>query len=323
MAVRSESPHMPRNRKVTIVMYHYVRDLEHSRFREIKGLSLERFRRQLDYIQAHYTPITVEKLLAALRSRDQDLPTDAILLTFDDGYADHFTNVFPLLEARGIQGCFFPPAQALLEHRVLDVNKIHFVLASGCDPNELLDRVMKTVPETAPDYPLQSREFYLQKLGGDRRYDSREVVTLKRLLQHELPEPIRQRLVSSLFAEYVTSDEKAFACELYLSLDQIACMRRHGMHFGSHGYTHAWLNHLSHDAQAVEIDRSLEFLQRLGIGEDDWTMCYPYGGFNESLLQIVGVRGCRLGFAVEDRVADIDLDDPLALPRVDTNDLPS
>ena len=54
------------NRPITIVMYHYVRDLERSRFPAIKGLSLERFRRQLDYIQAHYTPITVEDLLEAL-----------------------------------------------------------------------------------------------------------------------------------------------------------------------------------------------------------------------------------------------------------------
>ncbi len=50
-------------RPVTIVMYHYVRDLEHSRFPAIKGLSVERFCRQLDYIQNRYTPIAVENLL--------------------------------------------------------------------------------------------------------------------------------------------------------------------------------------------------------------------------------------------------------------------
>ena len=304
-------------------MYHYVRDVIHSRFPAIKGLSIERFRRQLDYLQAHYAPITVEDLRSAVESGENNLPASAMLLTFDDGYADHFANVFPLLEARGIQGCFFPPAQAILEHRVLDVNKIHFVLASGRDPNELLMRVMVAVPESAPDYPLQSKESYLQKLGGDHRYDSREVVTLKRLLQRELPEPIRQAVVRSLFAEFVTSDEAAFAFELYLSLDQIACMRRHGMHFGSHGYSHAWLDHLSPEAQAVEIDRSLEFLQKLGVGRDNWTICYPYGGFNDSLLQILRARRCRLGFGVEARVADLDTDERLALPRVDTNDLPS
>jgi peptidoglycan/xylan/chitin deacetylase (PgdA/CDA1 family) len=95
------------------------------------------------------------------------------------------------------------------------------------------------------------------------------------------------------------------------------------MHIGSHGYSHAWLNHLSSKAQAAEIDRSLQFLQSLGIGENDWSMCYPYGGFDDSLLQVLHARQCGLGFTAEARIANLDLDDRLTLPRLDTNDLPS
>jgi peptidoglycan/xylan/chitin deacetylase (PgdA/CDA1 family) len=303
-------------------MYHYVRDLKRSRFPAIKGLSVERFCRQLNYIEAHYTPISVEKLLAALES-GEDLPSNPILLTFDDGYSDHFANVFPLLDARGIQGCFFPPAQAVLEHTVLDVNKIHFVLAAVQDAGTLLDEVFSCLAEFRSEHGLKSREGYLLGMTGEHRYDTREVTIIKRLLQRELPESVRAEIVRRLFAKYVTADEVAFACELYMSVDQIACLRRHGMHIGSHGYTHAWLNHVSSDTQAIEIDRSLDFLQKLGIGKDDWTMCYPYGGFNDSLLQIARGRQCRLGFTVEARVADLDTDDRLTLPRLDTNDLPS
>jgi hypothetical protein len=84
-----------------------------------------------------------------------------------------------------------------------------------------------------------------------------------------------------------------------------------------------WLNQVSPEAQVVEIDKSLEFLLTLGIKRDGWTMCYPYGGFNDSLLHILRDRRCRLGFTVEARVADLNGDDRLTLPRVDTNDLPS
>jgi peptidoglycan/xylan/chitin deacetylase (PgdA/CDA1 family) len=311
------------SRTVTIVMYHYVRDLKNSRFPAIKGLSIERFRRQLDYIQAHYTPITVEMLLGALRSGEKDLPPNSILLTFDDGYGDHFANVFPLLEARKIQGCFFPPAEAILEHKVLDVNKIHFVLASERNTGQLLDRVFASLEEFRSDYSLKAKESYLQYLEGDHRFDLREVIVLKRLLQRELPEPVRTEIVRRLFAEYVTADETAFACELYMSVDQIACLRRLGMHIGCHGYSHAWLNHLPPDAQATEIDRSLEFMQSLGVTADCWTICYPYGGFNDSLLQILRTRRCQLGFSVEPRIANLDSDERLTLPRIDTNDLPS
>jgi peptidoglycan/xylan/chitin deacetylase (PgdA/CDA1 family) len=311
------------NRSVTIVMYHYVRDLKRSRFPAIKGLTVERFRHQLDHIAARYTPISVEQLLGALEPGGGDLPPDPILLTFDDGYSDHFANVFPLLDARGIQGCFFPPAQAVLDHTVLDVNKIQFVLAAVPDAGTLLERVFSFLDEFRLEHALKTREAYLMAVTEKHRYDPREVTVLKRLLQRELPEAVRAEIVRRLFAEHVSADEAAFACELYMSVDQIACLRRHGMHIGSHGYTHAWLDHLSPEAQAVEIDRSLDFLQMLGIKKDEWTICYPYGGFNDSLLGSLRSRQCRLGFTVEARVADLDADDRLTLPRLDTNDLPS
>lgn len=307
---------------LTIVMYHYVRDLERSRFPAIKGLSLERFRRQLDYIAARYTPVTVEAVLASMESTAR-LPENAILLTFDDGYSDHFANVFPLLDARRIQGCFFPPAQAILEHRVLDVNKIQFVLASVPDALALLDEVFAMLPEFSSDYDLKTREAYLASITEQHRYDPREVTVLKRLLQRELPEPVRAEIVRRLFAQHITADEAAFAAELYMSVEQIDCLRRHGMHIGSHGYTHVWLNSIPAPAQAEEVDRSLAFLRRLGVPPDNWTICYPYGGFNETLLEQLRPRHCRLGFTVEARVAQIGVDDPLTLPRLDTNDLPS
>jgi peptidoglycan/xylan/chitin deacetylase (PgdA/CDA1 family) len=313
----------PMNRTVTIVMYHYVRDLERSRFPAIKGLSVERFRRQLDYIQVRYTPIAVEDLLEAVSSPGKDLPPNPILLTFDDGYSDHFATVFPLLHARGIPGCFFPPAQAILEHKVLDVNKIQFVLAVVPDAAALLDQVFSSLDELRSEHPLKTREDYLLAMTEEHRYDTREVTVLKRLLQRELPAPVRAEIVQRLFAAHVTADEAAFACELYMSVDQIDCMRSHGMHIGSHGYSHVWLDHVSAETQSVEIDRSLEFLQKIGVARDDWTMCYPYGGFNDSLLQILRARQCRLGFTVAARIADLDVDDRLTLPRLDTNDLPS
>lgn len=311
------------SRNITIVMYHYVRDLQHSRFPAIKGLSLERFSRQLDHIQKHYTPITVADLLTALTPAKNPLPSNPILLTFDDGYTDHFANVFPLLDARGIQGCFFPPVQAVLERKVLDVNKIQFILAAASDIATLVDQVFSSLPEFSATYPLKTKEAYFQAIPEQHRYDSREVTVLKRLLQRELPEPVRAEIVRRLFAEYVTSDEASFACELYMSVDQITCLQRHGMHIGSHGKTHAWLNHLSPGAQAVEIEESLKFLQKLGVKLDDWTMCYPYGGFNDSLLHVIRARKCRLGFTADPRVADLDVDDRLTLPRLDANDLPS
>lgn len=114
---------------LTIIMYHYVRDLERSRYLAIKGRNLEEFKGQIDYIQGHYTVVTAKQVIAAINKKDK-LPDNAAWLTFDDGFIDHFTNVFPLLQERHLQGSFFSPSDAVLHGDILDVHKIHFILAA-------------------------------------------------------------------------------------------------------------------------------------------------------------------------------------------------
>jgi len=43
----------------------------------------------------------------AARSGKKPLPPNAILLTFDDGYANHYSRVYPLLRAYGFHAVFF------------------------------------------------------------------------------------------------------------------------------------------------------------------------------------------------------------------------
>ena len=99
-------------------------------------------------------------------------------------------------------------------------------------------------------------------------------------------------------------------------------MHRCGMFIGSHGYDHFWLNTLNRGKQESEIDRSLAFLSNIGISRQNWVMCYPYGAYNDSLMSVLKTKGCRIGLATEVAIADLNTDLLLALPRLDTNDLP-
>lgn len=100
--------HKDNNRQVSVVMYHYVRDLEDSRFSEIKGLDVRLFREQIEYLCRNYNIIRIEDLIAAL-DKNINLPRRAALLTFDDGYIDHFLYVFPILVEKKYRGLFLYP----------------------------------------------------------------------------------------------------------------------------------------------------------------------------------------------------------------------
>lgn len=312
--------------KVTVVMYHYVRDLNNSRFPEIKGCDVKLFKEQVGYIKKHYNPVTVEEVIDAYEN-GRHLPDKAILLTFDDAYADHFTYAFPILEHEHIQGVFFPPVKAVTEHTVLDVNKVHFILAST--PTEkmpqLLDELRTLVTKNKEEYGLQSFDAYFEQYAEASRFDPKEVIFVKRLLQVALPEELRNKLTSELFEKSVGMDESMFSRELYMTIDQIKCMVDCGMHIGSHGYDHYWLSSLSKEKQEFEIAKSIEFIKMVGGDVNNWTIGYPYGDYNEDTIDLLKRHGCKMGFTTNVDVADLsgkDRDMLYKMPRLDVNDLP-
>lgn len=307
---------------LTIVMYHYVRDLARSRFPAIKGRSIADFRGQLDHIGSHYEVVTAEHVIAASRG-ETDLPANAAWLTFDDGYLDHFTNVTPLLDERGWQGSFFVPAQPVLEGKLLDVNKIHFILASGGDPAALVDELRREVALARERDPaVRDWDSYVADYMGECHLDTPEVLFIKLMLQVGLPEAVRTPICDALFARFVSNDEVAFAVELYASVDQLRMMKRAGMCIGSHGFGHYWMGTLPRAAQEREVARALDFLNTIGVDRNDWVMCYPYGSYNADTLDIVRANGGALGITTKNGIADLSTDAPLELPRIDTIDLP-
>lgn len=312
---------MKTNWSVTIVMYHYIRNPYNSTFPNIKARTVYEFEAQLRYFKSCYTFITIDNLFEALTDGGT-LPPRAILLTFDDGYIDHYRTVFPLLKKYNVSGCFYPSGRAIVENYVLDVNKIHFILAAAENPLVLLDDIFRAIDEYRETYELPGNAHYRNKLCHPNAYDTGEVIMIKRLLQRELPHELRKLIIDELFRMYVTIDEGDFSSELYMNTEHLLEMSESGMHIGSHGYEHYWLNTIPVEKQSDDIERSLNFLKSIGVELDQWSMCYPYGVYDEYLLEIINNRNCTAGFIVEGKVADISQNNPLLLPRLDTNQLP-
>jgi peptidoglycan/xylan/chitin deacetylase (PgdA/CDA1 family) len=87
--------------QVPILMYHYIRvPPSYAEDRIGWGLSTspDDFKQQMDYLDQHgYHPITLTRLRAYLNG-SRTLPDRPVVLTFDDGYADLYTEAFPVLK---------------------------------------------------------------------------------------------------------------------------------------------------------------------------------------------------------------------------------
>ena len=307
-------------RKIYISTYHYVRDLEHSRYPRIKGLDIDLFKQQVDFLCKNFNVITMEQVIDSVRN-GADLPDRAALLTFDDGYTDNYTFALPVLEEHKIQGSFFMPGLALREHKLLDVNKIHYILASADTPSIVASLKDKIDHYRGTEFDIPPwEELYDEYAVGDK-LDGGDTILVKRLLQNGLPERLRNIISSELLDEYVGVSEEKLAYELYMTEDQLRTMKRHGMFIGLHGYDHYWLAKLPVDQMQADIDRSIEAMDAF-IDRDAWVMNYPNGDYSQDVIDHIRKRGACLGLSVETGVADLDKDDVFALPRFDCNDLP-
>lgn len=304
--------------KISIVMYHYVRDLKNSKFPQIKGLDLYSFHEQVLYLKKNYNIIRIEDLILSI-DHGVKLPDNAALLTFDDGYIDHYQNVMPFLLKHDLQGSFYIPSSTVDEGKVLDVNKIHFILAKVNDHKILVREIYSYVQTYLPNIDCDKLYNETSKIGYI--LDNSDIRFIKQSLQVRLPESIRTDLTKFLFEKYVDNDEINFSKSLYISRKQIKEMLGNGMHIGSHSHNHEWLGSKTKTTQRIELNKSVDFLYSLGIDTNNLSICYPYGSYNQDTISIAKDIGFKVGFSTVPGVADLDADF-LALARLDTNDLP-
>lgn len=308
------------DRKLYIVMYHYTRDLVHSRYPAIRGLDIALFRQQMEFFKEEFSVVRMEHVIDAAIN-GAVLPDNAVLLTFDDGYADHYSYAFPILEEFGFQGSFFVPGKTFATHQLLDVNKIHYILASANINKLLIDVKERMEYYRGSEYDYPSTDELWDKYAKDERFDGKETIFIKRILQTVLPEELRSRIASDLFEKYVGVSEEQLAYELYMTEEQIRMMKRHGMFIGIHGYDHYWLGNLESSQMQEDVLKALDVMDEF-VDRKRWVMNYPYGDYNPEVIDFARWQGACLGLTTECRRVNLDLDSIMELPRLDCNDFP-
>ena len=231
------------------IMYHFVGCDDN-----LKGISLEGFKAQLDFLQKTY-------------SRDE------IVATFDHGTIDHLETVSPELEKRGMEGMFFILTMVPEEHKVPSIDKQRYIEASlRVELAKMLCAALDINynPERAKGY-LQQFSFY----SLEERY-------LRYLRDTIVPADDYNGFVGQYFQK-VFGDEKDFASKNYLSWQHIVELHNRGHVIGSHSHYHY--------GDKDDYAKSIELIEGK-IKDKVEYISYPNGikRISDEDLQTLGIR---------------------------------
>jgi peptidoglycan/xylan/chitin deacetylase (PgdA/CDA1 family) len=236
---------------VNIVTYHSVSPrrsvlTDHSLLRHTPA----EFERQIDYLAENYSPIRLRDLVAALERGDP--PRRAVVITFDDGFADTVRVALPILYRRRIPAAVFPVTSVIGNRDLMWQHKLAWLLSAGHG-----ERVAEAMAAE----------------GLGRAEPGEKVAALaRRCYGPRMP---------NLLEEVVRSTGRSgrdLAGELrpYLEPEEMAGAEPDLVEFGNHTHTHAILSALSPEAQREEISLGAKAVRAV-TGQAPVALAYPFG----------------------------------------------
>lgn len=297
------------------IMYHYVRQ-DNPELPYFRHLHIDDFVKQLEYFGNEYGFISKDEFQNSLLSKE---PIKGVVLTFDDGFKDHYQYVFPELVKRNLWGVFYIPTSPFFTRKLIDVHRIHMLIGK-CGGSVIADAMQGIITKDMLSHGHVS-EFHSETYSRQNNDSSTNHV--KRLLNYFIDYKYRKNVIDQLMLSFYP-DENEMIANFYMTEAELKKMHNNGMVIGSHTVNHPVMSKLPLNLQKKEVIDSFGFLESITGKIPLKTFCYPYGGFHtftSETEELLEKNGCQFSFNVEPR--DISQEDlgsrKQALPRYDCN----
>ncbi|HET6422855.1 MAG TPA: polysaccharide deacetylase family protein [Planctomycetaceae bacterium] len=286
----------PSWRGVLILNYHRIGEARHSMLdRNLWSATTEEFDQQIRTIVRDFDIIGLDELETALHDRRGR----SVMITFDDGYLDNYTEAFPVLKSHRASATFF------ITTGFLDVPKIPWW-------DEMAWMVRSCRLPHLPQNPWTGGPVPFDE--PDRERAIRRVLNAYKMLEgsstDEFIEVLAEKLETGRAPAHIGH-------ELWMTWPMIREMSQSRMFFGGHTVNHPILANLTPEAQDFEIGECRRrLMQELKQPVDAFS--YPVGGhtsFNQATRDALAKHGYRWAFTYVGGVASQLQLDPFAIQR--------
>ena len=263
-----------------ILMYHRISDT----YNEPNWLAVSpnNFARQLAYIKREYHPISLTELVTAVRSGS--IPNKAVVITFDDGYKDNFTNAFPLLESMQIPATIFVVTGYIDNQREFWWDELsNIIMADTVIPAEL-------------SITVQGRLHSWQTETVEQRLAAH--IALQEIIKYQSPVE-KDRILAELsqWSGIKPTVRDEYRTMNHNELQEIASSKY--VELGAHTQNHPILSTLTVNEQHREIVNSRLELEEI-IGQTVRTFAYPNGDFTAETVGILRDAGFESAVTTKD-----------------------
>lgn len=267
--------------RLTVLAYHRICDPHTPGFDGFApnvSATPEQFARQMDFIRLRFSVIDLATLHRHVM-QGEPLPPRPLLLTFDDGYLDNYTNAFPILRERGLPAVFFLVTSWI-----------------GGDHRPWWDRCAHAFahsPRTRATLPIVGEQDLTP--GQPRR---RAQKTLIRALK-SLSEADKDRALMDAFNALGVIPEQGDA-PLFFDWDTARELSANGISCQPHTVSHPILTRVSPEAARREIAESCARIAA-ELGQPALAFAYPNGtarDYNAEIMQQLHALNVPLGFTL-------------------------
>jgi peptidoglycan/xylan/chitin deacetylase (PgdA/CDA1 family) len=236
-------------RRLLILTYHRVLD----RYDPMIDWGLDRagFDAQLRVLAANFNVLRLDEALERLAKAS--LPPRAVALTFDDGYADNFTNALPILQRHGLSATFFVATAFLNGGRMWN--------------DTLIEALRRAAGPRLDLSPIGLTELDVATAEARR-------ASCTRVIDHLKHRPLEERqqavdCVAATAAQPLPND-------LMMTDAQVRGLHDAGMHIGAHTASHPVLASVDALTAQREIADGRDYLRTL-LHEPVDIFAYPNG----------------------------------------------
>jgi peptidoglycan/xylan/chitin deacetylase (PgdA/CDA1 family) len=289
--------------KAIVLMYHRVTDLIIDPFE--LSVSTDNFDQQLQVLKKKFTILSTEEMVHSLQRRN--VPSNAVCITFDDGYADNYTNALPLLEKYNCPATFYITTGLVGQPMMYWWDELQYIFLhtphlppflSITINGELLEAHLqnggflsvidwqKSKNWKFEDEPITQRCSLFKTVWG-----------MLKPLPHEQQQKVLKELKG--WAKLPIHYQMGY---LPITNEELKTISKHPLiSLGIHTHTHQSLSLCDNSTQNAEITTCKNILKQYNSTSKS-TISYPFGEYNDQTLAIAKKEEINGGFTTSEQL---------------------